>query len=71
MKINPPALTAIREGRGWTKSALAVEAQISVQYLCDLEAGRRGGVNPRISKQLAEALQVPVTAITWPVEVAA
>lgn len=64
MEIEPSSLTAIRERSGWTKSKLAVEAGLSLQYLCDLEVGRRKGCNPAIAKALAQALDVPVTAIT-------
>lgn len=64
MEIEPDSLTAIRERSGFSKSKLAVEAGISLQYLCDLEVGRRRGSNPAIAKALAEALNVPVTAIT-------
>lgn len=63
MEINGPALTAIREAQGWTKSKLAVEAQISLPYLRDLETGRRKGRNPAIAKALAEAMRVPTAAI--------
>ena len=64
MEIERSALTAIRERSGFTKSKLAVEAGISLQYLCDLESGYRKGSNPAIAKALAEALGIPVTAIT-------
>lgn len=67
MQINGAALTAIREAQGWTKSALAVEAQISLPYLRDLESGRRKGFNPKYVKQLAQALNVPMSAITVPI----
>ena len=67
MQINGAALTAIREAQGWTKSALAVEAQISLPYLRDLESGRRKGMNPMYAKRLAAALNVPLPAITVPI----
>jgi transcriptional regulator with XRE-family HTH domain len=64
MEIDPQMLTLLRERTGWNKTQLAVEAGISLQYLCDLEAGRRKGTNPAIAKALATALDVPITAIT-------
>ena len=63
-EVNPPALSCIRDLAGMTKSHLAVRAQISLQYLCDLEAGRRAGRNPQVRKSLATALHVPITAIS-------
>lgn len=63
MQINGAALQAIREAQGWSKSKFAVEAQISLPYLRDLEEGRRKGRNPAIAKRLSEALKVPTSAI--------
>lgn len=60
--INSAALTAIREKDGQTKKELAQRAGISLQYLCDLEAGRRGG-RPDVLNRLARALNVPRSAI--------
>lgn len=64
MEINGAALTAIRERTGLSKTALAVQAQISLPYLRDLESGRRKGRNPEVAKKLAAVLDVPLTAIT-------
>ena len=69
MQINGAALTAIRERSGLSKSRLASLAQVSLPYLRDLESGRRKGKNPAVAKALADALDVPVLAITsigWP-----
>lgn len=66
MEINGAALTAIREGQGFNKTQLAVQAEISLPYLRDLESGRRKGRNPAVVKALAEALNVPMAAITVP-----
>lgn len=70
MQINGAAVRAIREKAKIPQSRLAVEAQISVQYLNDLEAipQRRKGLNPQIAAALAAALDVPVEAITMPRE---
>lgn len=64
MQINGAALQAIREAQGFSKSAFAVQAEISLPYLRDLESGRRKGSNPAIVKRCAEALHVPTAAIT-------
>jgi transcriptional regulator with XRE-family HTH domain len=60
--VNKDALTAIRSKDGMTKKQLADAAEISLQYLCDIEAGRRGA-KPDVLKRIAGALNVPVSAI--------
>jgi DNA-binding XRE family transcriptional regulator len=62
MAVNKDALTAIRSKDGMTKKQLADTAGIPLQYLCDIEAGRRGA-KPNVVKALADALNVPVSAI--------
>lgn len=62
MGVNKDALTAIRNKDGMTKTQLAEAAGISLQYLCDIEVGRRGA-KPDVMKRLAAALNVPVSAI--------
>ncbi|MFG1997898.1 helix-turn-helix domain-containing protein [Spirillospora sp. NPDC048911] len=63
--INVAALTAIRSKDGQSKKELAHRAGISLQYLCDIEAGRRG-CRPAVIARLAEALNVPKSAIEIP-----
>lgn len=62
MGVNAAALTAIRNKDGMTKTQLASASGISLQYLCDIEAGRRGA-KPDVMKRIASALNVPVSAI--------
>jgi len=68
MQINGAAVRAIREKAQIPQSRLALQADISVQYLNDLEASpqRRKGLNPQIAEALARALDVPLEAITKP-----
>lgn len=66
MQFNTAALTAIREKDGMTKKQLAEAAGISLQYLCDIESGRRGA-KPDVMKRVAAALNVPLSAIERPV----
>lgn len=62
MEVNYSALGALRDKDGMTKKQLAEAAGISLQYLCDIECGRRGA-KPDVMKRLASALNVPVSAI--------
>lgn len=62
MGVNSAALSAIRSKDGMTKTQLALAAGISLQYLCDIEVGRRGA-KPDVMKRLAAALNVPLSAI--------
>ncbi|MGH3813440.1 MAG: helix-turn-helix transcriptional regulator [Pseudonocardiaceae bacterium] len=62
--IDGEALRHARYTRGITQTSLADRAQISPQYLCDLELGRRRGVNPEVAARLAQALDLDITEIT-------
>lgn len=62
MQINRHALTEWRENRGLSKSDLAVMAEISLPYMCDLESGHRPG-SPAVIKRLADALKVNLLAL--------
>lgn len=62
MGVNHAALSALRSKDGMTKTQLAEAAGISLQYLCDIEVGRRGA-KPDVMKRLAAALNVPLSAI--------
>ena len=72
MRINGASLAAIRSGLGLSQLALAEQTGISQGRISELEAGdkKRDGaplpVKPATAKRLAEALQVPTTAITVP-----
>jgi len=65
MHVNPAALRAIRERTGLTVSGLARLSGISQPHLSNLENGRRRA-GPAAIKALAEALQVPMTALLGP-----
>lgn len=66
MQLNLEALKAIRQAGGDTQKTLAARAGISELALNWIEQGRTR--NPRVStiKKLADALSVPVGAITVP-----
>ena len=55
-------LRVIRERTGWTAADLAKSASMSKGYLSDLENGHRFP-NPRVIKQLSDALKVPYTVL--------
>lgn len=60
--INADALTAIRVKDGQSVPQLAKKAEISRQYLYDIEKKRRGA-SPDVRRRLAAALNVPTSAI--------
>ena len=62
MKINPCALTELRERSGYSKSALAREAGIGVGTVADLESGRRNA-SPEMVRRLAAVLRTPLAAL--------
>lgn len=60
MAIDGEALKVLREKDGWTAKAFAEESGISLQYLCDIEAGRRRLKRaPHLLNRFAEILKVP------------
>lgn len=61
--VNHEALRAIREARRLPAQQVARDVEISPQYLCDIENGRRNP-RPEVIQRLAEILDVPVGAIT-------
>lgn len=63
MQINPAALRAIRESQGLSIQALADQSGIHASTVSRLESGGRKG-NPAQARKLAEALRVPLPAIT-------
>lgn len=62
MRINPSALTEIRERSGFSKADLCREAGIAPSYLTEMEQGGKPG-SPKVIKQLAEALKCPISAL--------
>lgn len=71
MRVNPAALTAIRERSGYKKAQLASMVGISPGYLTELEQGKKPG-SPDVIKRIADALSCPIAAlIERPAEVGA
>jgi len=63
-QINGEALKVLREKDGWTATAFAGEAGISLTYLGDIEAGRRTlKRNPALIRTFAQMLNVPVSML--------
>jgi transcriptional regulator with XRE-family HTH domain len=62
---NGAAIRALRQALGMRQQACAAHAGISAPYLANIEAGRR---QPPlvVASRLAEALGVPLDAITYP-----
>lgn len=64
MAINGAALKILREKDGSSRTEFAKQAGISLQYLCDIEEGRRTlKRNPGLIKSLAEVLNVPTSML--------
>lgn len=62
--IDGPALKVLREKDGYSRTDLAKRLNISLQYLCDIEDGRRTlKRNPGLIGRMAEALNVPRSMI--------
>lgn len=58
--IDPAALQVLREKDGYSATDFASRLGISVQYLCDIESGRRTlKRNPELINRMAEILNVP------------
>ncbi len=62
MVLNGPALKAIRERTGLNQTDLAAQTGVSQARISELEAGQLN-VRPATIKALAEALQIPTTAL--------
>lgn len=60
---NGAAIRALREATGWKLTALAAAAGVSQPYLSNIEAGRKQAT-PHVLRKLADALCVPLAAIT-------
>jgi transcriptional regulator with XRE-family HTH domain len=55
-------LRVLREKDGHSLRTLAAAADMAYGYLADLENGRREP-NPRVTRKLAEALNVPISVL--------
>ena len=64
MQLNTEALKALRESGGDTQVSLASRAGISMQALNALEQGK-SKPRPKTIQKLADALGVPVAAISY------
>lgn len=60
--INADALKHLRLKDGHSLASLAREADVQPAHLSNIEAGRRGA-SPALTKRLAQALGVPISAI--------
>lgn len=64
MAIDGAALRILREKDGASRTQFAALIGISMEYLCDIEAGRRTlKRNPGLVKKIAETLNVPTSMI--------
>lgn len=63
MQTNGAAIRAIREAKGWNLNPFASHAGIDSGYLSRLERGQHNA-SPRVLKQIATTLCVPLAAIT-------
>lgn len=64
MLINGPAVKAIRERSGHTQVTLAAESKVSQTRISRYESQDAMEARPATVKALADALKVPITAIT-------
>lgn len=63
MRANPEALRLLRERSGYSLRGLAAKAGVSPATLLRIENGTYAG-RPATLKALADALDVPITAMT-------
>lgn len=67
MAVNGQAIRAIREGKGVSQTALAVQVGLSPSALSRIERGERGRrylADPTVLTRIADALGVTVAAVT-------
>ena len=58
------AIKVLREKDGSSRTVFAARVGISLQYLCDIEEGRRTlKRNPALVKRIAETLNVPMSMV--------
>ncbi|MCW2897885.1 MAG: Helix-turn-helix domain [Streptosporangiaceae bacterium] len=67
---NRDAIREMRYAKGWNATELATKAGISQPYMSRIETGDSPG-SPRALRLIADALGVPVTAITMRTPIAA
>lgn len=64
MAIDGAAVKILREKDGASRTQFAKLVGISMEYLCDIEAGRRTlKRNPGLVKRIAETLNVPTSMV--------
>lgn len=64
MVLDDEQFKIMREARGFTLTQLAHEVGVSVQYVYDMENGRRSlARNPALINKLAKALECPTRMI--------
>lgn len=64
MTINAEALRVLREKDGYSRTLFAQQVGVSLQYLCDIEDGRRTlKRNPGLIRRMATVLNVPVSML--------
>lgn len=65
MAIDGPLVRILREKDGESRTRFAERVGISMEYLCDIEAGRRLlKRNPGLIKRIADALDVSPAVIS-------
>jgi transcriptional regulator with XRE-family HTH domain len=62
--VNGTAIKALRQKDGWNSGKFAAAAGISTAHLSNVEAGRKRRVSPAAARRIADALGVPLLAIT-------
>ncbi len=65
MEANGPALKAIRQAQGWSLTTLGRAVGLSRSQVCRIESQRNGTSEERM-RRIADALRVPMAAITSP-----
>ena len=63
MEINPASLKAIRELNGLSQAELSRTSGVAQGHISGIEAGQKAAA-PKTIRKLADALRVPVAAIT-------
>jgi len=64
MEINGETLKALRRLNGYGLKELSEASGVSVSYICEVEKGTKKGLRPPTAKKLADALGVPLAALT-------
>lgn len=64
MRVNGPAIRAIREAKGWRLSKFAIACGISHSHMSNIEAGRKDRASAETARRIADVLGVPLAAIS-------